>query len=100
MMEILGYQQLRVLDPDTRQAALIATDNGEYKLQFRHKDTTSILVDVRIIIGNGNIGLHLYQPGSKDLDSAAKQQYELLRQRLILQYGAEHVSDRHPALAP
>jgi hypothetical protein len=51
-------------------------------------------------MGNGNIGLHFYQPGRDDLDDAAMVQYERLRQRLNLQYGAEHVSDRHPALAP
>ena len=100
IMEILGYQQLRVVDPDTRQSTLIATNNGEYRLLFQHQDNTSIRGDVRILIGNGNIGLHLYQPGSKTLDTAAMQQYELLRQRLVLQYGAAHVSDRHPWLAP
>jgi hypothetical protein len=100
MMQILGYEQLRVLDPDTQQSVAVATNDGEYRLLFRHNGNTGIRVDVRIIIGNGNIGLHLYQPGRKDLDAAARQQHELLRQRLILQYGAEHVSDRHPVLAP
>lgn len=100
IMEILGYQQLRVLDPDTRQATLIATNDGEYRLLFQHQDNTSIRVDVRILVGNGNIGLHLYQPGSETLDAAAMRQYKLLRQRLVLQYGAEHVNDRHPWLAP
>jgi hypothetical protein len=100
IMEILGYRQLPVVDPDTRQPVLVATDDSEYRLLFQHKENTSIRVDVHIIIGNGNIGLHLYQPDSEILDATAKQQYELLRQRLVLQYGAEHVSDRHPLLAP
>ena len=100
IMEILGYEQLRVLDPDTLQSVAVATKYGEYRLLFQYKDNTSIQVDVHIIIGNGNIGLHLYQPGRDDLDDAAIQQVERLRQRLILQYGAEHVSDRHPVLAP
>jgi hypothetical protein len=100
MMEILGYEQLRVLDPDTLQSVAVATKYGEYRLLFQYKDNTSIQVDVHIIMGNGNIGLHLYQPGRDDLDDAAMQQVERLRQRLIIQYGAEHVSDRHPALAP
>jgi len=100
MMEILGYEQLRVLDPDTQRSVPVATNNGEYRLLFQYKDNTSIRVDVRIIMGNGNIGLHLYQPGRDDLDDATMVQYKRLRQRLNLQYGAEHVSDRHPALAP
>ena len=100
IMDILGYEQLRVLDPDTQRSVAIATKYGEYRLLFQYKDNTSIHVSVRIVMGNGNIGLHLYQPGRDDLDDAAIQQYERLRQRLILQYGAEHVSDRHPLLAP
>jgi len=100
IMEILGYEQLRVLDTDTQRSVPVATNDGEYRLLFQYKDNTSIHVDVRIIMGNGNIGLHLYQPGRDDLDEAAIQQYERLRQRLTLQYGAEFVSDRHPALAP
>jgi len=100
VMEILGYRQLRVLDPDTRKSVPVATNYGEYRLLFQYKDNTSIRVDVRIVMGNGNIGLHLYQPGRDDLDDAAMVQYERLRQRLNLQYGAAHVSDRHPSLAP
>jgi len=46
------------------------------------------------------IGLHIYQPGRDSLDNAALQQVERLRQRLIIQYGAGHVRDSHPALAP
>ena len=100
IMDILGYQQLRVLDTDTQRSVPVATNDGEYRLLFQYKDNTSIRVDVRIIMGNGNIGLHLYQPGRDDLDESAIVQYDRLRQRLNLQYGAEHVSDRHPALAP
>jgi len=100
MMAILGYEQLRVRDPDIQQEVAVATKYGEYRMLFQYQDNADIRVDVRIVMGNGNIGLHLYQPGRDDLDDAALQQYERLRQRLILQYGAEHVSDRHPALAP
>lgn len=100
MMEILGYEQLRVVDPDTRQPVFVATDDGVYKLLFQYRDYTSIRVDIHIVIGNGNIGLHIYQPGRDQLDDAAMQQLERLRQRLITQYGTGHVRDSHPALAP
>ena len=100
IMDILGYEQLRVLDTDTQRSVPVATNDGEYRLLFQYKDNTSIRIDVRIVMGNGNIGLHLYQPGRDDLDDAAIVQYDRLRQRLNLQYGAEYVSDRHPALAP
>ena len=100
IMEILGYEQLRVVDPDTRQPVSVATDDGVYKLLFQHLDNTSIRVDIHIVIGNGNIGLHIYQSGRDELDNAAMQQVERLRQRLIIQYGAGHVRDSHPALAP
>jgi hypothetical protein len=100
MMEILGYERLRVTDPDTRQPVAIATKDGQYRLLFQYKDNTSIRVDVHIITGNGAIGLHLYEPGRDNLDDAAIYQYDRLRQRLIFQYGEEYVSDRHPVLAP
>jgi hypothetical protein len=100
MMEILGYEQLRVIDPDTTRSVPVAQKDGVYRLLFRYRDNTSIRVDVRIVIGSGNIGLHIYQPGRDELDNAALQQVERLRQRLIIQYGAGHVRDSHPALAP
>ena len=100
MMGILGYQQLRVLDPDTRQSVAVATKYGEYRMLFQYTDNPGIQVDVRIVMGNGNIGLHLYQPGREDLDDAARVQYERLRQRLNLQYGEAHVSDKRSVLTP
>ena len=100
MMDILGYEQLPVIDLDTQQPVAVATSYGEYRFLFQYRDNPDIRVDVHIVIGNGNIGLHLYQPGREDLDHAAMQQYDRLRQRLELQYGAEYVSDSHPAFAP
>ncbi len=100
MMDILGYERLQVKDPDTQKPVAIATSNGQYRMLFRYLDNPDIHVSVHIVIGNGKIGLHLTQPGRKDLDHTAIAQYERLRQRLELQYGAANVSDRHPALAP
>ena len=100
MMDILGYDRLPIRDPDTRQPVAIATVNGQYQMIFQFRENASIQVDVHIVIGRGAIGLHLYQPGNEGLDSAAVQQYDKLKQRLILQYGAEHVSDSHPAFTP
>jgi len=100
MMDILGYERLQVKDPDTQKLVAIATNNGQYRMNFRYRDNPDIRVAAHIVIGNGKIGLHLYQPGRKDLDHAAMAQFERLRQRLELQYGAGNVSDRHPALAP
>lgn len=100
IMEILGYAQLRVPDPDTGKSVPVATGNGVYRLLFQYRDNNSIRVDVHILSGNGNIGLHVYQADRETLDDAAILQYDRLRQRLKLQYGAEHVSDSHPLLAP
>ena len=69
-------------------------------MRFQFRKNTSIQVKVHIVIGNGAIGLHIYQPGSKVLDSAATQQYDKLKQRLVLQYGADYVSDSNPLFAP
>ncbi len=100
MMDILGYERLPIRDPDTRQPVAIATAHGQYRMLFQFRENTSIQVDVHIVIGHGAIGLHIYQPGNEGLDNAAVQQYDKLRQRLTLQYGAEHVSDSHPAFTP
>jgi hypothetical protein len=97
MMNILGYQRQLTLDPDTGKAVAIATDNGEYHMSFQFRENTSIQVAAYIVIGNGTIRLHLYQTGSETLDSAATEQYEKLRERLVFQYGSEHVSVGHPA---
>jgi hypothetical protein len=97
MMDILGYQRLLTRDPDTDKSVAIATGDGEYLMSFQFREDTSIQVAAYIVIGNGTIRLHIYQSGSETLDSTATEQYEILRQRLILQYGAEHVSVGHPA---
>lgn len=97
MMDILGYQRLLTLDPDTEKSVAIATADGEYRMSFQFREDTSIQVATYIVIGNGAIRLHIYQNGSETLDGTATEQYELLRQRLILQYGAEHVSVGYPA---
>jgi len=100
MMDILGYERLLTHDPDTGRPVAIATQYGEYRMRFQFRENTSIQVNAHIGIGNGAIGLHIFQSGHEDLDSAALQQYDKLKQRLILQYGAEYVSDSNPVLAP
>ena len=100
MMDIMGYERLLTPDPDTGRSVAIATNDGQYRMRFQFRENTSIQVKVHIVIGNGAIGLHIYQPGSKVLDSAATQQYDNLKQRLILQYGADYVSDSNPVFAP
>ena len=97
MMDILGYQRLLTRDPDTGNSVAIATADGEYRMSFQLRENTSIKVAAYIGIGNGAIRLHIYQAGSESLDSMAAQQYEKLRQRLIHQYGVDHVSEGHPA---
>ena len=97
MMDILGYQRLLTRDPDTGKSVAIATAEGEYLMSFQFREDTSVQVAAYIVIGNGAIRLHIYQSGSETLDSAAAKQYEKLKERLVLQYGADHVSAGHPA---
>jgi len=97
MMDILGYQRLLTRDPDTEKSVAIATADGEYRMSFQFREDASVQVAAYIVIGNGAIRLHIYQSGSETLDSTAAQLYEKLRERLVLQYGAEHVSAGHPA---
>ena len=100
MLESLGYEQLPVRDPTTGQPVYVAEKYGEYRLLFQSSDDDNVRVNAHIGSGGGNIGLHLYVIDSKDLDNSAVQLYRKLKQRLELEYGAENISDSHPALSP
>lgn len=100
MLESLGYEQLPVRDPTTGQPVYVAEKYGEYRMLFQSSDDNNVRVNAHIDTGGGNIGLHLYEIGSKDLDESAVQLYRKLKQRLELEYGAANVSSSNPVLSP
>ena len=100
VLNSLGYEQLPVRDPTTGQPVYVAEKYGEYRLLFQSSDDNNVRVNAHIDTGGGNIGLHLYEIGSKDLDESAVQLYRKLKQRLEFEYGAANVSSSNPVLSP
>ena len=100
MMESLGYDWLPVHDPDIGHPVKIAEHNGQYRMLFQARDNTAIRVEIHIRIAGKHTGLHFYEVGNKKLGTAAQQHYRKLRQRLVLEFGADNITENHPLLAP
>ena len=100
MLESLGYDWLPVHDPDIGHPVQVAEHNGQYRMLFQLRDDPKIRVEVHTRVAGNHTGLHFYDTGNKELDASARQRYHELKQRLILEFGADNVTDRHPLLAP
>jgi len=100
LLDELGYQWLPVHDPDIGQPIKVAEINGQYRMLFQARDNPAIRIEVHIRETGQYTGLHFYDTGNKQLDAAAQQQYRKLRDRLVLEFGPNHVTDTHPLLTP
>lgn len=100
MLEALGYESLPVHDPDIGHPVKIAEQNGQYRMLFQARGNPAIRVEVHIRVAGNHTGLHFYEIGNKEPGTAALQQYQKLKQRLVLEFGADNVTDKHPLLAP
>jgi hypothetical protein len=100
MLESLGYQWLPVHAPDIGHPVKVAERNGQYRMLFQAKAVPAIRVEVHIRLNGNTLGLHVYETGNKELSEPATRYYHELRQRLVLEYGMDNVTDKHPLLAP
>ena len=100
MLEALGYEWLPVHDPDIGHPVKVAEYQGQYRMLFQARDNTALRVEVHIRVAGNHTGLHFYEVDSKDLGAAARAHYRQLKQRLVLEFGADNVTDNHPLLAP
>ena len=100
MLEALGYESLPVHDPDIGHPVKIAEQNGQYRMLFQARDYPAIRVEVHIQVVGNHTGLHFDEVGNKSLGEPARQRYQQLKQRLVLEFGADNVTDNHPLLAP
>jgi hypothetical protein len=100
MMESLGYDWLPVHDPDIGHPVKVAVINGQYRMLFQARDNTAIRVETHIRVAGHHTGLHFYEVGNKDPGEPALEHYRKLKQRLVLEFGADNVTDKHPLLAP
>jgi hypothetical protein len=100
MLEALGYEWLPVHDPDIGHPVKVAEYQGQYRMLFQVRDNTAIRVEVHIRVTGNHTGLHFYEVGNRDLGEPAREHYRKLRQRLVLEFGADNVTEKHPLLAP
>jgi len=100
MLESLGYESLPVHDPDIGHPVKIAEQNGQYRMLFQARANPAIRVEVHIRVAGNHTGLHFYDTGNKEPGAAALQYYQKLKQRLVFEFGADNVTDKHPLLAP
>lgn len=100
MLESLGYKWLPVHDPAIGHPVKVAEYNGQYRMLFQARNEPAIRVEVHIRVAGNHTGLHFYDTGNKELDASAQQRYHELKQRLVLEFGADNVTDNHPLLTP
>jgi hypothetical protein len=100
MLEALGYRSLTIHDPDIGHPVKIAGQHGQYRMLFEARDNPAIRIEVHIRVSGNHTGLHFYEVGNKSLGESARQRYQQLEQRLVLEFGADNVTDNHPLLAP
>jgi hypothetical protein len=100
MLEALGYRSLTIHDPDIGHPVKIAEHNGQYRMLFQARDNPAIRIEVHIRVTGNHTGLHFYEVGNKSLGEPARQRYQQLKQRLVLEFGADNVTDNYPLLAP
>jgi hypothetical protein len=91
LMSELGYRPLDLLNPETGQPATVVEEYGEYRMLFSAIDDTDIKVSMRINEQSGKSKLILYREGEKDLDNRAMERYQVLRDRLVLDFGRDNV---------
>ena len=91
---------IRPHDPDIGHPVKVAEHNGQYRMLFQARDNTAIRVEVHIRVAGNHTGLHFYEVGNKNLGEPARAHYRKLKQRLVLEFGADNVTDNHPLLAP
>jgi hypothetical protein len=100
LLDSLGYEWLPVTDPDIGHPVRVATIYREYRMKFRARDASGILIDVPIRQDGQSAGLHFYQNDNNSLGAAAVRRYQQLRERLELEFGSSRVIDKRPLLAP
>lgn len=100
MLEELGYEWLPIRDPVTGQPGKIAHQSGQYRMLFRAKAKPAVKVEVHIRIGDNVTGMYFTEVGSDEPGKAAPGYYQQLRERLVLEFGEDSVSDGSALFTP
>jgi hypothetical protein len=100
MLEDLGYERLPIRDPVTGQPVQVAEQFGQYRMLFRATANAAVQIDVHIRIGDNVTGLHFSEAGTDQPGDVALDYYHTLRERAVLEFGADKVSDKHSFMTP
>ena len=100
MLVVLGYEQVPLRDSSTGQPVLVAEEYGQYRMLFRAADNGAVQVEVHIRITDNVTGLRFSEVGADQPGDAALEYFRKLKDRIVLEFGAKSVSDKHPFIAP
>ncbi|MEE8429328.1 MAG: hypothetical protein V3S33_07490 [Gammaproteobacteria bacterium] len=100
MLEGLGYEWQPVRDHSTGQPVQVAEEYGQYRMLFRAADNVSVQVEVHIRRDDMMTGLHFSEVGADQLSDAAMDYYRKLKDQVVLEFGADNVSDTHSFMTP
>lgn len=100
LLEGLGFEWQPIADPATGQPVQVAEKHGQYRMLFSATDNASVQVDVHIRISDKVTGLHFQELGADSPGDAAMDYFRKIKERLILEFGADNVSDRHSFMTP
>ena len=73
----------------------MAEEYGQYRMVFRAADNNAVQVEVHIRITDNMTGLHFSEVGADKLGDTALEYFRKLKDRVVLEFGAENVSDKH-----
>lgn len=100
MLEGLGYQWQPIPDPVTGQPVQVIVKYDQYWMLFRAADNASVQVDVHIRQNDNITALHFSEVGAEQPSETAMDYYRKLKARVMLQFGAENVNDKHSFRTP
>ena len=100
MLEILGYERQPLADPSTGQPVQVAEEYGQYRMLFRAGDNVSVQVEVHIRKDDRMTGLHFSEVGTDHPGDTAMDYFRKLKDRVVLEFGADNVTDKHSFMTP
>ena len=74
-----------------QQQGSVVVTTSEYRMLFRFRDDTASFVQVRIKRDSGFTKLTFYEEGRDGLSESAKGRLRMVKEDLVLRYGAERV---------
>jgi len=100
MLEDLGYEWQPITDPSTGQPVQVAEKYGQYRMLFRAADNGAMEIDVHVRKDNKMATLYFSETGTDRYSDTALDYFSRLKERTMLEFGADNVSDKHSFSMP